>query len=199
MSLHALKEACALPPSVCCPSAVLTSPISSSSSLAKHGLLGSSVIPSKSFTPSVYLHVRYPSSQLSVNPGATLPVDKTQERPTLDFAAAEGDERFTVALLDPDAKSREEPIWAPFRHWLISGLKPGSPVKLDGEEHTGYMGPAPPAGTGPHRYAFLLPSAPRPNFFGDKDDRKKYNLAEFVDKNKLTLVGANFFLAENKK
>ncbi|GAA5917070.1 hypothetical protein JCM6882_009486, partial [Rhodosporidiobolus microsporus] len=28
--------------------------------LSKHGLLGSSIIPSKSFDPSVFVHVAYP-------------------------------------------------------------------------------------------------------------------------------------------
>ncbi|GAA6036675.1 hypothetical protein JCM8097_001293 [Rhodosporidiobolus ruineniae] len=62
-------------------------------------------------------------------------------------------------------------------------------------------GPAPPPGTGSHRYAFLLyrePAGSSPKFSGDKEDRKSYDIKSFVEENKLTLIGANFFLAENK-
>ncbi|GAA5887746.1 hypothetical protein JCM6882_001517, partial [Rhodosporidiobolus microsporus] len=143
-----------------------------------------------------------PPPTTQVEPGATLPIDATQEQPSISFEAAEGKERFTLALLDPDAPSRGDPKWAPFRHWLVTGLNPGTPTRLEGgEELTPYMGPAPPPGTGPHRYAFLLyrqPAGSTPKFFGDKEDRKQYDIKKFVEENKLTLVGANFFLAEDK-
>ncbi|BGP12705.1 hypothetical protein JCM10213_008843 [Rhodosporidiobolus nylandii] len=169
--------------------------------IAKHGLLGSSVMP-RDFVPSLVVGARYPNNEYGfpVEPGETYPVQATQEQPTIAFSAEEGG-KYTLALLDPDAPSREEPKWGPFRHWLISGLKPGSPVFVERETLTPYMGPAPPAGTGPHRYVFLLyrePDGAPPTFSGDKEARKQCNIKEFVEENKLKLVGANFFLAAKK-
>lgn len=123
----------------------------------------------------------------------------------------------------PDAKSRDEPIWAPFAHWIQGGYLPsdaGAPI--DGKPLLEYMGPAPPEGTGPHRYVVLLYREPVSAELQslDKEDRKNFDIEGFVAKNKLELVrrgtggrlarlgadpllvplqvGANFFYSESK-
>ncbi|GAA5919217.1 hypothetical protein JCM1841_002508 [Sporobolomyces salmonicolor] len=169
------------------------------SALEAHGLLGSSIIP-KSFTPEVFVRVLYLRSNVAVSPGELVGVHKTQEEPRVSFETHQGDpELYTLALLDPDAPSKSDPKWAPFRHWLVTGVKPGEPAKF-GEALTSYMGPAPPAGTGPHRYAYLLyrqSAHVAPKLHGDPE-RRSFDIASFVKESKLELVGANFFLAENK-
>ncbi|GAA6032878.1 hypothetical protein JCM8097_000842, partial [Rhodosporidiobolus ruineniae] len=107
--------------------------------LSKHGLLGSSIIP-KTFDPSVFVTVEYElSGGLMIEPGQTAPIDATQSEPAVSFSAAEGKEAYTLALLDPDAPTRSDPKWGPFRHWLVSGVKPGTPARFEGETFTKYM------------------------------------------------------------
>jgi len=87
------------------------------------------------------------------------------------------------------------------------------------------MGPAPPQGTGPHRYAILVYAQAvdhTPELPGLPDDRQSFPLGQFVKDNQLgalsspsagsrraqadeplvaslaDLVGATFFYAENK-
>jgi Raf kinase inhibitor-like YbhB/YbcL family protein len=81
-------------------------------------------------------------------------------------------ETYALILEDPDAPSER-----PFLHWVmwnIPGKLKGLPVNvprdaelegpcldravqgLNGRGRTGYMGPRPPAGDGPHRYHFQL-------------------------------------------
>jgi phosphatidylethanolamine-binding protein (PEBP) family uncharacterized protein len=61
---------------------------------------------------------------------------------------------------------------AGFVHWIVIGIPPGpgssaagqTPgngiVEPNGNGDTGYRGPCPPAGTGPHRYVFTLYQVP---------------------------------------
>ncbi len=78
---------------------------------------------------------------------------------------------------DPDAPSRRHPAAEPWVHWIIfnipgerSGLPEAvgrqvEPAEVPGarqgknswpSNNTGYRGPAPPPGSGPHRYFFKL-------------------------------------------
>ncbi|KAL3107322.1 hypothetical protein niasHT_017405 [Heterodera trifolii] len=62
--------------------------------------------------------------------------------------------KYTVAMTDPDAPSREDPNIREWLHWLIVNV-PGTDL-AQGDELIDYMGPAPPQGTGFHRYTFLV-------------------------------------------
>ncbi len=84
-----------------------------------------------------------------------------------------GTEQFALILDDPDA-----PMAEPFVHWVLynipgnaRGLPEGLPTDaslqepsllagtiqgLNGRRRTGYFGPRPPAGSGPHHYIFTL-------------------------------------------
>jgi Raf kinase inhibitor-like YbhB/YbcL family protein len=75
----------------------------------------------------------------------------------------EGTVELVLLVDDPDA-----PIEGSFVHWVVCGLDPARVELAEGEtpaEATlgvngfgklGYLGPAPPAGHGPHRYVFRL-------------------------------------------
>jgi phosphatidylethanolamine-binding protein (PEBP) family uncharacterized protein len=68
-----------------------------------------------------------------------------------------------------------------------------------------YYPPAPPKKTGPHRYVFVLleggvlnlvPPKERPHWGYDKE---RHGIRDWAAQNNLTVVGANFFFAQNKK
>jgi Raf kinase inhibitor-like YbhB/YbcL family protein len=81
--------------------------------------------------------------------------------PRLSFAGIpEGTRSLALIVDDPDA-----PVGT-FDHWLAWGIDPGAGLLDEGEAApregrngfgvTGYSGPCPPPGHGPHRYFFRL-------------------------------------------
>jgi phosphatidylethanolamine-binding protein (PEBP) family uncharacterized protein len=93
-------------------------------------------------------------------PGTILSVKETQHAPRLEWAlsapSASGQSpHYTVIMCDPDAPSREHPKFRCWLHWCVTNVV--HPNSLgEGYEVTSYMGPAPPAKTGLHRYCFLV-------------------------------------------
>merc|ERR1712029_842656 len=95
--------------------------------------------------------------------GNTLTVSKAQSQPRVSFEDADSKKLYTLAMVDPDAPSRADPKAAEWLHWLVVNI-PGD--KLEDGEDIGHgkvlmqhNGPAPPKGTGPHRYVFLCTSS----------------------------------------
>ena len=75
-----------------------------------------------------------------------------------------------VVALDLDAPF---PSWSglgPILHWIQPGFKTGPDNTLTSDQPfvANYIGPAPPPGSGPHRYTFFLFEQP------DSFDGKKY-------------------------
>lgn len=133
---------------------------------------------------------------------------------------------FTLILTDPDALSYEHPVKSEMCHWIVTNLT--TPInggdawstyyeipeeimhtevalkKLPGEVKS-YFPPGPPKKTGPHRYVFVLlegdvtdlkPPKERPHWGYGK---KRHGVRDWSEENHLTVVGANFFLAQHKK
>jgi phosphatidylethanolamine-binding protein (PEBP) family uncharacterized protein len=48
---------------------------------------------------------------------------------------------YTVLLVDPDAPTPDDPKFAYWRHWVVSGLKPSE--SAEGKVLTEYLGPGP--------------------------------------------------------
>lgn len=114
--------------------------------------------------------------------GSKIPMEYTadgQDRsPPLSWSGApEGTKSFALICEDPDAPSPRRPAPNPWVHWVIynipanrTELPAGLPRDLDlpsvggarqGKNswpsgNIGYRGPAPPPGSGPHRYFFRL-------------------------------------------
>jgi Raf kinase inhibitor-like YbhB/YbcL family protein len=75
--------------------------------------------------------------------------------------APEGTRAFAVVVHDPDA-----PLVDGFTHWVAYGISASAEGLDEGEQaprsgtnsfgRTGYAGPAPPAGHGPHHYYFWV-------------------------------------------
>ena len=95
-------------------------------SLKSHQILPD-VIP-ESFNPTLLFSVVYPGGK-EVLLGKEFTVEETQDEPSIDFAplnipterVESGDEvSYTLAMVDPDAPSRAEPLYKSFRHWVVS-------------------------------------------------------------------------------
>ncbi|KAF3159188.1 hypothetical protein TWF132_001768 [Orbilia oligospora] len=166
------------------------------------------------FTPSVFVQAEFPSGK-EIQLGNTLKVAATQEQPKVivtpdDVSSESEDTRYTLCLTDPDAASRDNPKWAEFCHWLVTGIQRPSSGPLDfknSKELLEYMGPAPPEKTGKHRYVLLLfkngKKEPQKldgrKKWGFEDHEPRVGARHYAKKYDLELVGANFFLCQNEK
>jgi len=180
------------------------------------------VIPySTAFGPEVFFSVVWEDNNTDVpKPGLTLDRELTVKQPKIKIHplfAPEGDFTYTLVVTDPDAPSREDPKFREFRHWVVSDLKlpvvhasdvRGTYVTTSGNAITPWYPPEPPAGSGPHRYVFLLFREPADGVDIPKDAverkaeasaRQKWKAIKFGDKYNMKLVGATFFFTEIKK
>ncbi|CAK1587812.1 unnamed protein product [Parnassius mnemosyne] len=151
--------------------------------------------------PSETLDVQYPSG-VKVEIGKELTPLQVKDQPIVNWAAKEG-EYYTLAMVDPDAPSRENPKFREWHHWLIGNIYGGDLYK--GEVLSDYIGSGPPKGTGLHRYVFLVYKQPEkcdfskvpklPNNSGEK--RGKFSIAKFAQHYKFgSPVAGNFYFAK---
>ncbi|RDW62115.1 hypothetical protein BP6252_11548 [Coleophoma cylindrospora] len=143
-----------------------------------------------------------------ITPGQYLAKEEAQVAPKLSFNVTSG--TYMVIALDLDAPFPSFKLLGPILHWVQPGLSP-SPKDNGVAEFTigspfvaNYIGPAPPPGSSPHRYAFFLYEQP-PGFDGSKYapadgknlsnwHRMRYNLEAFEKQAKLgPIIAANYF------
>jgi len=132
--------------------------------------------------PKKLLEVKYGSQQVKL--GETLQKDKTGQQPTVKFEKIK-DKLVTLIMVDPDAPSQTNATNRSWLHWLIVNIREND--ISSGKVVAEYNGPAPPSGSGPHRYVLLvlpqsdsienIPQIPRPKFDIAKFIRD-YSLAE---------------------
>ncbi|CAG4958098.1 unnamed protein product [Colias eurytheme] len=151
--------------------------------------------------PSEILNIQYPSG-VTVDLGKELTPTQVKDRPNVKWASKDT-EYYTLAMVDPDAPSRENPKFREWHHWLVGNIYGGDINK--GEVLSDYIGSGPPKGTGLHRYVFLVyrqqekcdfSKVPKlPNNSGDK--RGKFSISKFAQQFKLgTPVAGNFYVAK---
>jgi len=108
---------------------------------------------------------------------------------------------YTIAMVDPDAPSRENPSAAQWNHWLVTnvdGATLQTERELGGMVLMMYEGPSPPKATGPHRYVFVAYEQTEEIISGVSSDRARFDIGGFAKKNSLgNPVAGNFFFAEN--
>jgi phosphatidylethanolamine-binding protein (PEBP) family uncharacterized protein len=79
----------------------------------------------------------------------------------LTFAAADASKTYLVVGLDIDAPFPSFGVLGPILHWIQPGLKAeNDTLKPTQPFVANYIGPAPPPGSAPHRYAFFLYEQP---------------------------------------
>ncbi|XP_022818968.1 protein D2-like [Spodoptera litura] len=152
-------------------------------------------------SPSELLTIKYPSGSV-VTTGKELTPTQVKDQPVVQWAAKE-DEYYTLAMVDPDAPSREEPKFREWHHWLVGNILGGHIGK--GEILSEYIGSGPPKGTGLHRYVFLVYKQPEKcdfskitklrNNSGEK--RGKFSIAKFATQFKFgSPIAGNFYVAK---
>ncbi|KAI0077541.1 PEBP-like protein [Panus rudis PR-1116 ss-1] len=197
-------------------------PVASVTASLKREKLIPEILP-ESFTPSILFSIGFPSSGKEVILGNEFNVDETQDEPEINFTPlnmpveqADSDDEisYTLAMVDPDAPTRAEPIYRSFRHWLITGLKfPRDTASTTSDltalktraAITPYRPPGPRPASGTHRYTFLLFQEPSgstpftipegsPEYGAALEERRSWDAVKFGEKYGLKLVGANYLL-----
>nr|WHN38839.1 PEBP [Andraca theae] len=150
--------------------------------------------------PQCSIQVEY-TSGVEADLGNELTPTQVKDMPTVTYDA-DPDKFYTLALVDHDAPSRESPTLAEFLHWSVGNI-PGNKV-ADGETLAEYIGSAAPAGTGFHRYVFLLYEQPKSLCFDEPRlnntsmaNRTMFSIYDFSEKYEFGSPKAgNFYLAQ---
>ncbi|KAJ1309537.1 hypothetical protein OPQ81_006310 [Rhizoctonia solani] len=168
------------------------------------------------FKPTSLLYLTYTSDSFKdkdskvVLPGKQFAKDATSSPPEISFEGPGWPGPYVFFLLDPDAPSHSDPKWAQVRHMFAGNLTiqrdskhvPGSVVLSNSSSPVNdYMPPAPPPGSGFHRYVALLYAQP-PDFdysFLNTSDRYGFNITEFSKKSGLGTPLAGTFLTVKVK
>ncbi|KAI4723354.1 PEBP-like protein [Aureobasidium sp. EXF-10727] len=160
------------------------------------------------FSPLLSLTANW-SSTAKTHLGNTIPPSHLSHRPDIlavPFPSAylPRDIEFVLALTDPDAPSREDPKWSQVCHWL------GTFKETTAKELVEYKAPAPPEGTGKHRYVVVL-MVPKNGTTEELDlelpedrrhwgyDGERSGVREFAKVNGLKVIAANFIYSQNDK
>jgi len=124
------------------------------------------LVPSllSTFDPVALLQVSF-GKVIDVTPGQNLTVDQVKSAPTLIVVPANSsvalNGNYTVAMVDADVVGSSEVSQT--RHWLVNDVSITNSSEVDVKSAkviTDYAGPAPPVGSGPHRYVILIYTQP---------------------------------------
>ncbi|KPM46455.1 hypothetical protein AK830_g206 [Neonectria ditissima] len=162
------------------------------------------IIP-PAFKPTTKLEVAFNGRAVSL--GNLFRSGECKSAPSISFSAeadAPADTSYLLLLVDPDAPTPDDPKFAFWRHWVVSGLQPASAEGQSTEAKvalTEYLGPGPKDDSKPHRYLFLL-FRESPGLSIAKEDvggeefvqRRSFDPAKFIEKHQLRLVGLNWML-----
>ncbi|KAL4783573.1 phosphatidylethanolamine-binding protein [Aspergillus varians] len=173
-----------------------------SASLSRAGLSpGSAPLIPDNFIPTTELSVVFDNKAVSL--GNLFRVSEVKSAPTISFAKEANAleyQSYTLILVDPDAPSPDDPKFAYWRHWVVSGLKPADGIEPP-SALTEYLGPGPKDDSRPHRYLFLLFREPE-GLALSRDDvggeefvqRRSFQASEWAAGHGLVLVAVNWML-----
>ncbi|KZT54291.1 PEBP-like protein [Calocera cornea HHB12733] len=161
------------------------------------------------FDPSAQVFLEW-ELDMAVTPGKSVNKSDSASTPILTASNLPFGHRgpYLILTVDPDAPSHSDPKNSPFRHflqtdlWLRGELSDELPYawKLENESTplSEWYPPAPPPGSGPHRYVTLLYAQPDDLdlTFVDWDDRKRFNVKRFAERTGLNepLAGLWFYV-----
>ncbi|KAF9792422.1 phosphatidylethanolamine-binding protein [Thelephora terrestris] len=117
-------------------------------------------VPIPVFDPTAVLTANFQGLG-DITPGQLISQDQVANSPNLTLTPANStitlNGNYTVAMIDPGAVGSDQ-SQGQNRHWLVNGATiVDNKVNFDGATTiTAYAGPAPPAGSGPHRYTIVI-------------------------------------------
>lgn len=117
-------------------------------------------------------------------------------------ASSKLDGEYILVMIDPDVENPQ--ILHFMQPGLVSASNSSGSAALSASKAPAvkYLAPAPPAGSGPHRYTFFLFSQPKDFALSDSfdaSDRSGFDLVSFAAEYALGVpVAGTFFVAENK-
>ncbi|KAL4999874.1 phosphatidylethanolamine-binding protein [Aspergillus recurvatus] len=164
---------------------------------------GSAPLIPDDFTPTTELGISFGEKAVSL--GNLFRVSEVKSAPSVSFTTEENapaSQLYTLLLIDPDAPTPDDPKFAYWRHWVVSGMTPAEGINAESAKTlTEYLGPGPKDDSRPHRYLFLVFREPE-GLALSKDDvggeefvqRRSFQAAEWVQKHGLVLVGINWML-----
>ncbi|KAG1756232.1 phosphatidylethanolamine-binding protein [Suillus paluster] len=168
---------------------------------------GAGLVPSllASFIPTALLTAAYVGVG-AVTPGQLLLKAQTQTAPHLMITPANVttllNEKYTVVMVDAWAPGNNE-TRGQICHWLVNGVTiQDHSVSMRGSLGVEqYRGPAPPSGSGPHRYVILLYaqqlSTVPPPAFPQGSDPVFFHLADYVKASKIgPLIAGTYFTVQ---
>ncbi|KAF4972942.1 hypothetical protein FZEAL_9472 [Fusarium zealandicum] len=164
------------------------------------------------FSPATNISLTVKYDDINVSKGNLVPINKAAMSPSLGFTSMSKNASHFVVMVDLDAPNgTDSNSYAPFLHWstfIPFGLDrlPGNASNMS--DFAPYFGPAPPPGTGPHRYAVLLWSSQNKTFqvppsfqsfnASDITSRIKFDVQRFAHEGQMELAAANWFTSENE-
>ncbi|TDL27199.1 PEBP-like protein [Rickenella mellea] len=128
----------------------------------QNALIVPNLLPS--FDPSALIALDF-STVGQISPGQNLTQDQVKPTPSITLVPANSSvtlpKNFTLTMVDAGPVGTDE-SQGQTRHWLVNGVSLTGSASNQSVSTTGatpitdYAGPAPPAGSGPHRYVILL-------------------------------------------
>jgi phosphatidylethanolamine-binding protein len=97
---------------------------------------------------------------------------------------------YTIMMIDPDAPSKDKPINKYWLHWLMIN---NDQTILD------FNPPAPPIGSGEHRYYIYVFQQPQQIKLDIAHQRPKFNFDKFVQTHQLKPIAVVMFRTERKE
>ncbi|CAL7938127.1 unnamed protein product [Xylocopa violacea] len=149
--------------------------------------------------PTEKIEVKYGDKVVDFGNEFTPP--ETQQIPEIHYKH-EGGVLYTLVMTDPDAPTGKG-YNREFKHWLVGNIPEENIAK--GEVLAEYVGPAPPKGTGKHRYVFLVYKQNQGSITFDErrlsnrdgPRRKRFNIKKFAEKYDLEgPIAGNFMRVE---
>ncbi|KAG0705225.1 phosphatidylethanolamine-binding protein [Suillus ampliporus] len=169
---------------------------------------GAGLVPSllANFIPTALLTAGY-AGVGTVTPGQLLLKSQTQTAPQLTITPANIttllNEKYTAVMVDAWAPGNNE-TRGQICHWLVNGvtIQDHSVSTRGSLEVVRYRGPAPPSGSGPHRYVILLyaqqlSTVPLPVFPIQSNHPGLFHLADYVKTSKIgPLIAGTYFTVQ---
>ncbi|OLY80192.1 OV-16 antigen [Smittium mucronatum] len=147
------------------------------------------------FVPEVVLNLSYVGRPMEYGTEYFPYINETDSLPVVNYAF-NSEDYYTLALVDPDAPSRANPIRAQVRHYLSVNIK-GGDITTGNSTSTSYLAPRPFPGCGRKRFVWVL--AKQSGYDASLTvpvARPGFNIANYASTNGMTIIAANYFEVE---